>query len=164
VKVQKISEIVNGELRAPTKIPKQVKMIEEEEAPPPSMGAGVVGGVPGGTPGGVMNSIIGSAAAPPKVAAPQKLRISAGVAEGLLIRRIDPQYPQMAKIAHMQGEVVLQAVISKSGDIQNLHAMSGPPLLIQAAMDAVKQWKYKPYLLNGEPVEVDTQVRVQFKM
>src|SRR5260370_39653763 len=97
-------------------------MIEEEEAPPPT-GAGVVGGVPGGTPGGVMNSIIGSAAAPPKVA-PQKLRISAGVAECLPISRIQPQHPPIAQIAHMQGEVLLQAMISKTGKIGNPRALS----------------------------------------
>jgi protein TonB len=163
VKVQKVSEIINGELRAPTKIPKQVKMIEEEEAPPPT-GVGVVGGVPGGTPGGVMNSFLSSTAAPPKVAAPQRLRISQGVMDGNLIRKIEPQYPQMAKIAHMQGDVILQATISRAGNIENLHAVSGPPLLIQAAMDAVKQWKYKPYLLNNEPVEVETTIKVQFHM
>ena len=64
----------------------------------------------------------------------------------------------------MQGDVLLQATISKSGNIENLRAVSGPPLLIQAAMDAVKQWKYRPYLLNNEPVEVDTTIKVQFHM
>ena len=115
--VQKVSEIVDGSLRAPTKIPKQVKMIAEEEAPAPDTGVmgGVVGGVPGGSAGGVIGGIIGSAAPPPKVATPQKLRVSSGVAEGLKIHDVKPTYPQMARIAHIQGDVILQATISKSG-------------------------------------------------
>ncbi|HKD44978.1 MAG TPA: energy transducer TonB [Candidatus Angelobacter sp.] len=165
VHVQKVSEVVNGQLRAPTKIPKQVKMIEEEEAPPPTgvMG-GVVGGVPGGQAGGVLGSIIGSAAPPPKVAAPKQLRVSQGVMDGQLKRRIEPTYPQMARIAHIQGDVILQARISKAGVIEDLHAVSGHPILVQAAMDAVRQWLYKPYELNGEPVEVETTIKVQFHM
>ena len=164
-KVQKISEVVNGELRAPSKIPKEIKMIKEEEAPPATgVVGGVVGGVPGGQVGGVIGSIVGSTAAPPKMATPQKLRVSSGVAEGNLLRKIEPQYPPMAKVAHIQGDVLLAATISKSGVIENLHVVSGHPILAQAAMDAVKQWKYKPYLLNGEPVEVETTVKVTFHM
>src|SRR5215468_8077072 len=156
--VPRVSEIVNGELRTPSKIPKKIEMIREDEAPPPS--TGVVGGVVGGVIGG----LISSTAPPPKVATPQKLRISSGVADGLLINKVEPPYPQMAKIAHVQGDVVLQALISKSGAIENLRAVSGHPILIQAAMDAVRQWRYKPYLLNGEPVEVETTITVKFHM
>jgi periplasmic protein TonB len=164
--VQKVSEIVDGALRTPSKIPKKIQMIKEEEAPAPSTGVtgGVVGGVPGGSTGGVIGGIIGSTAPPPKVAAPQKIRVSSGVADGLKIHDVQPAYPQMAKIAHIQGDVVLQATISKNGAIENLRAVSGHPILIQAALDAVRQWKYKPYILNGEPVEVETQVTVKFHM
>jgi protein TonB len=164
--VQRVSEIVDGALRAPTKIPKQIKMIQEDEAPPPSTGVvgGVVGGVPGGSAGGVIGGIISSNVPPPKVATPQKVRISSGVAEGNKIHDVQPAYPQMARIAHIQGDVVLQATISKTGSIENLRAVSGHPILIQAALDAVRQWKYKPYILNGEPVEVETQVTVKFHM
>jgi protein TonB len=164
--VQRVSEIVNGELRTPSKIPKKIEMIKEEEAPPPSTGVmgGVVGGVPGGSAGGVIGGLISSAAPPPKVAAPQKLRISSGVALGNKISGADPAYPQMAKIAHVQGDVILQATISKNGTITNLRAVSGHPILIQAAMDAVKEWRYRPYLLNGEPVEVETTITVKFHM
>jgi protein TonB len=164
--VQKVSEIVDGSLRTPTKIPKVVKMIEEDATPAQTAGVvgGVVGGVPGGSAGGVIGGIIGSAAPPPKVATPQKLRVSSGVAEGLKIHDVTPTYPQMARIAHIQGDVLLQATISKSGVIENLHGVQGHPILIQAAMDAVKQWKYKPYILNGEPVEVETTIKVQFHM
>jgi protein TonB len=164
--VQKVSEIVDGALRTPSKIPKKIQMIKEEEAPAQNAGVvgGVVGGVPGGSAGGVIGGIIGSAAPPPKVATPQKLRVSSGVAEGLKIHDVTPTYPQMARIAHIQGDVLLQATISKSGVIENLHGVQGHPILIQAAMDAVKQWKYKPYILNGEPVEVETTIKVQFHM
>ena len=164
--VPRVSEIVNGELRTPSKIPKKVSMITEDEAPPPSTGVvgGVVGGVPGGSADGVLGGLISSTAPPPRVATPTKLRISSGVAEGLLVNKVEPQYPSMAKIAHVQGDVVLQATISKNGQIENLRAISGHPILIQAAMDAVKQWKYRPYALNGEPVEVDTTITVRFHM
>jgi protein TonB len=157
---------VDGALRAPTKIPKQIKMIQEDEAPPPSTGVvgGVVGGVPGGSAGGVIGGIIGSSTPPPKQAVPQKVRISSGVAEGMKVHDVQPTYPQMARIAHIQGDVVLQATISKNGSIENLHAISGHPILIQAALDAVRQWKYKPYILNSEPVEVETQITVKFHM
>ena len=165
--VQKViqHEVVNGELRTPSKIPKVIKMIKEEETPPSTgVTGGVVGGVPGGQAGGVLGGIINSSAPPPKVAAPQKLRVSEGVAAGNLLRKIEPQYPQMAKIAHIQGDVILAATISKNGVIENLHSVSGHPILVQAAMEAVKQWKYKPYLLNGEPVEVETTIKVTFRM
>lgn len=163
--VQKVSEIVDGALRTPSKIPKKIQMIKEEETPASTgVSGGVVGGVPGGSAGGVIGGIIGSAAPPPKVATPQKLRVSSGVADGLKIHDVTPAYPQMARIAHIQGDVTLQATISKSGVIENLRAVNGHPILIQAAMDAVRQWKYKPYILNGEPVEVETTVVVKFHM
>ncbi len=170
VKVVKVqSELVNGQLRTPTKIPEKVKIIQEDDTPPPSMGAGVVGGVPGGVPGGQMGGVIGgiissTAAAVPKVAAPQRVRVSSGVSTGLLIRKVQPNYPPLARQARIQGNVVLQAVISKSGTIENLQVISGHPMLVPAALEAVKQWRYKPYLLNGDAVEVETQVTVIFSL
>lgn len=170
VKIVKVIEtdIVNNQLRTPTKIPKKVEMIKEEDTPPQM--AGVVGGVPGGVPGGQMNGVIGgiissTPTAIPKVAAPQRVRVSAGVTQGLKIKNVNPTYPQMAKIARVQGPVVLAAVIGKDGTIQNLHVLStASPLLNQAAIDAVKEWRYRPYILNGEPVEVDTQITVNFTL
>ena len=82
--------------------------------------------------------------------------------EGNLIYRMQPDYPALASLARIQGAVVLRAVISKQGTIDNLQAVSGPPLLMKAAIDAVQQWRYRPYLLNGEPVEVDTEITVNF--
>src|SRR5712675_1697442 len=164
VKVVKIqSDLVNGQLRTPTKIPEKVQMIKEEEAPP-AMAGGVMGGVPGGSMGGVIGGMINSTANIPKVATPQRVRVSSGVSQGLLIKRVQPNYPPLARQARIQGTVVLQAEISKEGTIQNLQLISGHPMLAPAAIEAVKQWRYKPYLLNGEPVAVDTQVQVNFTL
>jgi protein TonB len=164
------SDIMNGQLRTPTKIPEKVQMIKEEESPPPVMSAGgVVGGVPGGVPGGQMGGVIGgiissTPVAVPKVATPQRVRVSQGVSQGLLIKKVQPPYPPLARSARIQGTVILQAEISKDGTIQNLRLISGHPMLAPAAIEAVKQWRYKPYFLNGEPVEVETQITVNFTL
>ena len=164
------TDIVNGELRTPTKIPNKVKIIKEDEAPPPAMAsAGVMGGVPGGVPGGSMGGVMGSilSSTPtvaPKIATPQRVRVSSGVSTGMLVRKVPPSYPPLARQARIQGTVILQATISKEGSIENLQLISGHPMLAPAAIEAVKQWKYKPYLLNGEPVEVETQVQVNFTL
>jgi periplasmic protein TonB len=171
VKVVKViqTDIVNGQLRTPTKIPQKIAMIKEESAPPPMTTAGVIGGVPGGVPGGSMGGVIGgiigsTPVAVPKVAAPTRVRVSAGVQQGNLITQVKPGYPAIAKSARIQGAVVLQAEISKQGTIENLRVISGHPMLVQSALDAVKQWRYKPYLLNGEPVPVETTITVNFTL
>src|ERR1700731_4599699 len=164
------SDLVNGQLRSPTKIPQKVQIIKEEEAPPPEMASGgVVGGVPGGVPGGQMGGVIGgiissTPVAVPKVATPQRVRVSLGVSQGLLIKKVQPAYPPLARQARIQGTVLLQAEISKDGAIENLRLISGHPMLAPAAIEAVKQWRYKPYMLNGEPVEVETQITVNFTL
>jgi protein TonB len=163
------TDLVNGQLRTPTKIPQKVQMIKEDEAPPAMASSGVVGGVPGGIPGGQMGGVIGgiissTPVAVPKVAMPTRQRVSSGVISGLLIRRVNPAYPPLARQARIQGQVLLRAQISKEGSIENLQLISGHPMLVQSALDAVKQWKYKPYLLNGEPVEVDTEIQVNFTL
>src|SRR5205814_2732734 len=129
------SEVINGQLRTPTKIPEKVQMIKEEEAPPPVSGiGGVVGGVPGGVPGGQMGGVIGgiissTPVAVPKVATPQRVRVSQGVSQGLLVHQVKPAYPPLARQARIQGAVVLQAVIAKDGSIQGLKVVSGHPML-----------------------------------
>jgi protein TonB len=162
-----------GQLRTPSRIPQRVQMIREEDAPPPmpSVG-GVVGGVPGGIPGGQLGGVIGgivnatSNAAIPKFVpvTPQRVRISQGVTKGLLVQKIEPQYPTLARSARVQGDVVLSAVIDTNGQITNLQLVSGHPMLVPAAIAAVKQWRYKPYLLNGQPVEVETTITVIFSL
>lgn len=96
--------------------------------------------------------------------ATKPVRISGTVVEGLLIQKTIPRYPPIALASRTQGTVVLQATISRAGTIENLHVMSGPAMLYQSAMDAVKNWRYRPYLLSGEPVEVETTVNVVFKL
>lgn len=134
---------------------------------------GVVGGVPGGIPGGQLGGVIGgivnatsSLSAVPKFAPvqPQRVRISQGVTKGLLIRRVEPTYPTLARSARVQGEVVLSAIISITGEIENLQLVSGHPMLVPSALAAVKQWRYKPYLLNGQPTEVETTITVIFTL
>jgi protein TonB len=163
------TELDNGQLRTPTAIPKKIQMIKEDEPPPSAGPAGVVGGVPGGVPGGAMGGVLGSVmssvpTAVPKAATPQRVRVSQGVSQGLLMKKVTPQYPPLAKQARIQGVVVLQALIGKDGSIQNLHVVSGHPMLTNAALEAVKEWKYKPYYLNGEPVEVETTINVNFSL
>jgi len=163
------TDIVDGQLRSPTKIPEKVQMITEDEPPPAMASGGVVGGVPGGVPGGQMGGVLGgiissTPVAVPKVAAPSRVRVSQGVVQGNAISQPKPLYPQMARMARVQGSVVLQAVISKNGAIENLRVVSGHPMLQQSALDAVRQWRYRPYLLNGEPVEVETQITVNFNL
>jgi periplasmic protein TonB len=166
-----------GRLMAPKSVPKEVAMIKEEELPPPSAG-GVVGGVPGGVPGGatggVIGGIIGSVpVAPPpppppvkvdKPVTPQRIRVGGNVQQAKLIRQPKPIYPPLAKQARISGVVRLNAIIGKDGTIQNLTVASGHPLLVPAAMEAVKQWVYQPTLLNGEAVEVVTQIDVNFTL
>lgn len=162
----------NGELRTPSKIPQKIQMIKEDEAPPPMPSSGgVVGGVPGGIPGGQLGGVIGSVISATNSAVPrfvpvvpQRIRISQGVTRGLLIHREEPTYPPLARAARVQGEVVLSAVIDTNGQIQNLQLVSGHPMLVPSAITAVKQWRYKPYLLNGQPVEVETTITVIFTL
>jgi periplasmic protein TonB len=159
-----------GQLRTPTRIPQKVEMIREEEAPPPATAGGVVGGVPGGIPGGQLSGVIGgiissasnSVVVVPKVEPVKRVRISQGVTRGMVISKIEPKYPSIAVTARITGVVLLKAIISKEGRITELQVVSGHPVLIPAALDAVKQWRYRPYLLNGEPVEVETTIMVNF--
>ena len=91
-------------------------------------------------------------------------RLSGGVIAGNILTKVAPIYPPIARAAHVGGTVVLHAIISKAGTIESLAVISGPPMLQGAALDAVKQWTYKPYLLNGEPTEIDTTITVNFNL
>ena len=106
-------------------------------------------------------SILTAASAPAPTL--QDTRISQGVAQGLLINRVQPVYPAQAAAMHIQGTVELLATISKDGNVTELKQLSGDTALGHAAMDAVKQWKYRPYLLNGQPLEIQTQITVNFR-
>lgn len=109
-------------------------------------------------------SSLQSTAAGGRVQIPQKIRISQGVSAGLIVSKVPPIYPPEARSARIQGTVVMKAVINQLGDVVSLDLVSGHPLLAPAALDAVKQWKYRPYLLNGNAAEVETQITVNFTL
>jgi protein TonB len=168
-----------GRLMAPKVIPREIAMIKEDELPPPSAaGVGVVGGipggVPGGTPGGVIGGIISSIpqTAPPPPPPPkevvkavvQRIKVGGNVQTAMLTNKVTPVYPPLARQARIAGLVRFNAIISTDGRIQNLVLVQGHPLLVPAAQEAVRQWIYKPTLLNGEPVEVVTQIDVNFTL
>jgi periplasmic protein TonB len=154
-----------GKLVQPKVIPKDVKIIKED-APDVSTGmtGGVPGGVAGGSMGGVIGGVIGGMAPPPPRPVQQRIRQGGSVQAALLVNKVQPVYPPLARQTRISGTVRLHAIISKAGTIQSLEVMSGHPLLVRAAMDAVQQWRYKPTLLNGEPVEVDTTIDVIFSL
>lgn len=172
VKVTRVvRQMVAGKLTAPKQIPRSIQMLKEEELTPEAGGGvvgGVPGGVPGGTPGGVIGGIIGgissAVAPPPKVEAPKRIRVGGQVQAAKVVDQVRPIYPPLAKQARIQGVVRLEAIISRQGLIENLRVVSGHPLLIQSALDAVRQWRYQPTLLNGEPVEVVTTIDVVFTL
>ena len=157
-----------GKLVAPKVIPKEVKIIKEEAEQPDAMGAmgGVPGGVPGGQMGGVIGGVIGGVggAPPPPKPTQQRIRQGGAVIAASLINKVNPTYPPLARQTRISGTVRLHAIISKDGSVQQLEVLSGHPLLVQSALDAVRQWRYRPTLLNGEAVEVDTTIDVIFSL
>jgi len=145
----------------PTGIPKRA----DEPVPQLPGGGGLGNGSRTGMPDGILGGGGTMPVAPPAppVAAVHTFRTSS-ILEGSLIRRVQPVYPPMARNVHVQGAVVLAAVISKAGTIENLRVLSGHPMLVKAALDAVSEWRYRPYILNNEPVEVETQITVNFTL
>jgi protein TonB len=91
------------------------------------------------------------------------VRISQGVSQGLLIRRVPPKYPAAARATHTQGEVRIEATINKEGNVVNPKVLRGDAVLAHAALEAVRQWRYKPYYLDGAPVEIQTEITINFK-
>jgi protein TonB len=165
------SNLADNVLIAPREVPKHVSIIEEPSAPPQMNfnHSGVPGGTGDGSPDGIWRSLGDSMnhAAPLPVPAPgptvRAFRTSR-MLEGSLIRRVQPVYPPLARSARVQGSVVLSALISKAGTMENLRVLSGHPLLVAAALEAVRQWRYRPYILNAEPIEVETQITVSFSL
>jgi len=155
--------IQSGKLMQPRAIPKEVAVFKEAELPPDVINnAGATGGVFGGIPGqGMVSSM---APPPPKPTAPTRVKQGGNVTAASIIQQTRPLYPALARQARIQGNVVLHAIIDKDGKVAQLEVISGHPLLVQAALDAVKQWRYKPTQLNGDPVEVDTTITVTFTM
>jgi periplasmic protein TonB len=156
-----------GEVIEPPSVPRGVSPIDEQVAPPPVDLAGfevACGTGDSRAQNPVLNlrgrGLDHTVLPPPSVEIHQ--RPISHMMEGNLVYRIQPEYPALARQVRVQGTVVLRAVISREGAIENLQVLSGHPLLVKAAMEAVRQWRYRPYVLNGEPVEVETQVTVNF--
>ncbi|HUY14725.1 MAG TPA: energy transducer TonB [Terriglobia bacterium] len=155
-------------MKAPTVIPKTIKVVKDQpEAPQTGVVGGVPGGVPGGSMGGVLAGVLGGGPPPPpppKAKAPSRITVGGQVEAAKLIFGPKPEYPQLAKMARIQGVVRLEALISKDGTIKDLKVMSGHPLLVKSAIDAVSRWRYQPTLLNGDAVEVATEIDVNFTL
>lgn len=159
-----------GKLIQPKAIPKDVKIIKEE-AEPPDVGFSAVGGVPGGIPGGSAGGVIGGVLGgmagsnlPPPPKTVSRLKVGGNVQAAMLLNKVQPVYPPLARQTRVFGTVKLHAIIGKDGTVQQLEVLSGHPLLVQAALDAVRQWRYRPTLLNTEPVDVDTTIDVIFSL
>ena len=163
--IQHESNLRNDIVVQPPTIPTHIATFEETT--PPETGTCTFC-VPGGTgnantPNPILYSIASdhAFAPPPSRHSAPPPRVSR-MMDGFLIYRPQPIYPPLARAARIQGPVLLRAIISREGTIQNLQVVSGHPMLVKAALDAVRQWRYRPYLLNNEPVEVETQVTVNF--
>jgi protein TonB len=167
VKVQrpKLAQVIKSPTVAPTVIPKKIEVEKDQASAPDVAPSTQDNGMPGGT-GDVLGGIAGNGPVMPPPPKPTAQRVTLGgqVEAAKLINKIPPQYPEVAKSAHVTGTVVLRAIISKNGGIEQLQLVSGPPLLAKSAMDAVAQWRYRPTVLNGEPVEVDTTIDVVFSL
>jgi periplasmic protein TonB len=164
------SNLADNVLIMPRSIPQHVAVIEETVAPPQVSynDVGVNGGLGSGSRDGIWRSLGDStnrAVLPPPPPAPnvRPFRTSS-MLQGSLIHTIQPVYPPLARTARIQGSVVLSAVIGKDGSIKDLRALSGHPMLVTAAVNAVSQWRYRPYILNNEPIEVETQITVNFTL
>jgi periplasmic protein TonB len=159
----------DGRVIAPPSVPREIASVDESSAPPPVdvSGLGVLGSTGDSTARtGILNSIgsgLNTVVPPPPTPSARPPRVSR-VMEGNLIYRVQPQYPPLARQARIQGIVVLRAMISREGKIENLQVIAGHPLLVKSAIDAVLQWRYRPYYLNNQPVEVETQVTVNFTL
>jgi periplasmic protein TonB len=156
---------------APTFIPKMITPLPgKPEAALQAPNLGVMNAVPWGDRSGSLGGINTGNPPPPATPAqtskPALLRVRVGgqVEGAKLIFQVKPDYPEIARMARIQGTVRLEAVISKEGTVESLKVVSGPPLLVKAAFDAVSQWRYQPTLLNGEPVEVATEIEVNFTL
>ena len=166
--------MTGGKLVAPTVIPRQIAEIKEAALEPDSLG-GVAGGVPGGVPGGQMGGVLGgviggvlNTAARPIVPLTGKpsapIRVGGRIRPPKAIVQVHPEYPVIARQARVQGQVQIDAVLDEQGNVIDMKVVSGPPLLYQAALNALKNWKYEPTYLNDQPIAVEMIVTVTFQL
>jgi len=158
------SAMMKTQLTAPTRIQRDTNEVAANDAPVAGFGSTGMDGLGDSANGAVGSVFNGQSRSKVKVESSRPMVISAGVAVGLLVQRTAPIYPEIAKTARVSGTVVLQATITKTGALQGVHVVSGPDMLRQAALDAVRSWRYKPYKLNNEPVDVETSVNVVFAL
>ncbi len=164
------SNFVDNQLVQPIQIPRETHRIVDTHqiatGGGDSTGPDIQGAIPFGD--GRNDAITRVLSVTPRVAPsvnpPRTVVVSKGVIDGLLVHKVTPVYPPLARQGRIQGQVVMQAIIGRDGTIQNLQVLSGHPWLVKAAIDAVKQWRYRPYLLNNEPVDVETQITVNFTL
>lgn len=161
------SELLNERVLLPQVIPVHPAQIHDDNIAPPSpfaSGDGVLGGTGTSTGHNVAELLARTDAnvVRPPVVPTHPVAVSTGVMQGFLLKRVQPAYPALAQAARIGGTVVLSATITREGAIENLQVISGHPMLVGAAVDAVRHWRYRPYRLNGQPVEVETQIVVNF--
>jgi protein TonB len=182
VEAREVPPVMPGTLVMPSAIPSEIAKIVEE----PIAAPGVIGGVPGGVPGGMVAGVLGGVLAnrasedallvppppvppppvplpPPKAMLASPVRVGGDVREPRVIRIVPPIYPRLARQARIAGVVILEATLTAEGAVEEIRVVSGHPLLVEAAIDAVKQWQYEPTLLNGVPVAVILTARVRFE-
>lgn len=163
----------SGKLVAPSAVPTKIAMLKEEALPPDIGAVGVEGGVPGGVAGGQVGGVLGGILqegakkyqpiAPPTAPA-KPVRVGGNIRPPRVVFSPQPDYPTLAKQAKVQGDVLINAIIDEQGNVVELKAVSGHPLLIHAALQAVSKWKYQPTILNGTPVAVELIVTVTFRL
>ena len=150
----------------PTMIPKKIGQFKDE--PAPEVGVGVAGGIEGGETGGVLGGILGGAtspAPPPQPAAKKTVyRVGGDVKPPRELLRVAPAYSPIARTAHVEGTVMIDAIIDENGNVVHARAVSGPGLLMASALEAVMKWKYEPTILDGTPVPIEMQVQVNFHL
>lgn len=159
---------IPGRLMQPSRIPSVVTRGGDESSPQPlgGVGDGIEGMGALGSGEGIANVLAGgnSAVMPAPPPASTHIFRTSSMLQGSLIHSVQPVYPALAKTARIQGAVVLSATIAKDGSMEGLHVLSGPPMLVTAAVEAVRQWRYRPYILNDEAIEVETQITVNFTL
>jgi|HubBroStandDraft_2_1064218.scaffolds.fasta_scaffold03113_6 protein TonB len=157
-------------LTAPTAIPKKVASYSDDVAEPAPELGGVAGGIPGGVIGGSVGGVIGgtgtaAAPPPPKPQPAHKIvRVGSGLKAPRLIHSVDPEYPELGRQLHLSGTVIVDAVIDERGNVVRARVVSGHPLLVSEALRAVLQWKYEPTSLNGQPISVELEAQVHFRL
>jgi len=170
-RIKPVFTTASGKLLAPTSIPKEIAKISDADLELESYG-GVVGGVPGGVPGGQLGGVIGGViggvlSSVPRPAPPapvQAVRVGGHIRPPRLLRRVEPLFPEIAKLARIQGEVRIDAIIDARGQVVEMKILSGHPVLATAALQAVRQWVYEPTFLNEQPIPVVLEVTVEFRL